>query len=146
MCVCVCEREREGLTEQEPPSPSHHTNISHTYFPLYHQLYTQTGCLSTKTGMTGRQNQFETGLTGSLFHNPTVELSCLLNLLAHDLCRLVIRRAEVIVKEPLSVPSLSPSLEYQTVGLLSLATENRRSPSRLYLCVCVCVCVCVLEM
>ena len=34
---------------------------------------------------------------------------------------------------PLKVPSLSPLLEYQTVGLLSLATENRRSPSRLYL-------------
>ena len=34
---------------------------------------------------------------------------------------------------PLKVPSLSPLLEYQTVGLLSLATENKRSPSRLYL-------------
>ena len=31
------------------------------------------------------------------------------------------------------------------MGLLSLATENRRSLSRLYLCVCVCVCVCVCE-
>ena len=34
---------------------------------------------------------------------------------------------------PLNVPSLSPLFEYQTVGLLSLATENNRSPSRLYL-------------
>ena len=65
--------------------------------------------------MTGRQNQFETRLTWSLFHNPTVESSCLLSLLAHDLCHLVIRRAEVVVKEPLT--------GYQ---------------------VCVCVCVCVL--
>ena len=67
--------------------------------------------------MTGRQNQFETRLTWSLFRNPTVESSCLLSLLARDLCRLVIRRAEVVVKEPLS-------------GL----------------CVCVCVCVCVCDL
>ena len=75
-----------------------------------------------KTGMTGRQNWFQTGLTWSLFRNPTVESSCLLSLLAHDLCRLAIRRAEVVVKE--TIPT--------TDWLLMLEVVSS---------VCVCVCV-----
>ena len=85
-----------------------------------------------KTHMTGRQSRFQTGLTGSLFRNPTVGSSCLLSLLAHDLCQLAIRRAEVVVKE--TIPTTDWLLVLEVCSIKCVCA-----------CVCVCVCVCVCE-
>ena len=101
-CVCVCERERE----RERDSPNRSLQVPHiTQIYLTHTSHRSIGCVhkqvcsSMKTCTTGWQNQFQTCLTWSQFHNPTVGSSCLLSLLARDLCQLVIGRAEVVLKE-----------------------------------------------
>ena len=127
MCVCVCERERERDSPNRSLQVPHiiQIYILHTSHCSISCIHKQTSCLSMKTRTTGRQNRFQTCLTGSLFHNPTVESSCLLNLLARDLCHLEVGRAEVVVKETIPTTDWLLVLEVVCVCVCQFHVLNR---------------------